>query len=70
LTKAAPTTRLGFRAAYAQHDECLEPESLRLFGWMLARAEDIGEIVRELDFAGVRHTEAMKRSCGAACWRS
>ena len=35
LTKAAPTSGLGFRAAYAQHDECLEPEPLRWFGCVL-----------------------------------
>ena len=54
LTKAAPTSGLGFRAAYAQHDECLEPESMRWFGWMLARAEEIGKIVHELELAGAR----------------
>jgi hypothetical protein len=40
--------------AYAQHDECLEPESMRWFAWMLARAEEIGKIVHELELAGAR----------------
>jgi hypothetical protein len=30
---------------------------MRWFGWMLARAEEIGKIVHELELGGVRHIE-------------
>jgi hypothetical protein len=47
-------------------DECLEPELMRWFGWMPARAEDVGKIVHELEPAGLHHTEGyepIQRRC-------
>jgi hypothetical protein len=37
---------------------CYEPEAMRWYGWMVGRMQDIDKIIRELELAGIRHSDS------------